>query len=289
MKRHAFAIPGFVILAALWAQASVDQPKLGQVIERIGRYVDHYGDRLSVIVGVERYDQQQSDPPAERQLVSEIAFVPVRGDWLVYRDVFEVDGKQVGDRTDRLRKLLVESPQAGLEQARRIADESARYNLGPVQRNLNTPTMCLFAMRSENLDRFKFRKEGEERIADEDVWKIRFEEKHRPTIVRTPEGRDLPMAGNLWVRPSDGAVVKTGMAIPFFIGKVPSRASVTVAYAIDARLKTLLPVTMDERYGGELAEAGGERVTAAATTIACRAAYSDFKKFETSSRLVIPK
>jgi hypothetical protein len=54
--------------------------------------------------------------------VSEIAFVPVRGDWLAYRDVFEVDGRQVADRPDRLLKILVESPQADFDQARRIAD-----------------------------------------------------------------------------------------------------------------------------------------------------------------------
>ncbi len=289
MKRPAIAIAGFVFLAALLAQASGEQPKLGQVIERIGLYVDDYGDRLSVIVGVEHYEQRQSDPQVERHLVSEIAFVPVRKDWLVFRDVFEVDGRQVGNRIDRLQKLLVESPQAGFEQARRIADESARYNLGPIQRNLNTPTMCLFAMRSENLDRFKFRKLREERIAAEDVWQIRFEEKHRPTIVRTPEGRDLPMTGHLWVRPSDGAVFKTDLAITFLVEGVASRATVSVVYAGDARLKTMLPVTMDERYGGELAKGGGERGNALAPTIECRAAYSDFKRFETSTRLIIPK
>jgi len=277
-------VASLLLLTPASAPAGAEEPSLKQVVERLGRYVDDFGTRVSIIVGVERYWQRSADATMERTLVSEIAFVPVGGDWLAYRDVFEVDGRRVGDRTDRLQKLLIESSRAAFDQARRIADESARYNLGEVQRNINTPTMALFAMRSENRPRFKYWKESVEQAAAGTFWTIRFEERARPTIVRTPEGRDVPMRGHLRVRPADGAVVRTELTMESRAGV---RATVTVVYRLDDRLGTLLPATMDEAY---------DRVTrpsrqpgAATTSIVCRATYSDYRRFETATRLIIPK
>jgi hypothetical protein len=278
----------FVASLLLFTPASApvhaEEPSLKQVVERLGRYVDDYGTRLSIIVGIERYWQRSADATMERTLVSEIAFVPVGGDWLAYRDVFEVDGRRVGDRSDRLQRLLVEPSRAALEQARRIADESARYNLGEVRRNINTPTMALFAMRTENRRRFKYWKEGVEQASAGTLWTVRFEERDRPTIVRTPEGRDVPMRGYLRMRPADGAVVRTELTMDSQAGV---RATVTVVYRLDDRLGSLLPATMDEAY--DRVTGPSQRPSAATMSIVCRATYSDYRRFETATRLIIPK
>lgn len=290
-------IAALVIVAGTVVASAPGGPSLEQVIERLGRYVADCGERMSVIVGVEHYDQRVTGTPAQRSLVSEIAFIPTGGDWLAYRDVFQVDNRRIADRTDRLQRALVDSPQTAFEQARRIADESARYNLGDIQRNFNTPTMCLFVMRRQHLSRFKFKKAGEEDVGGIVLWRIRFEEKDRPTVVRSPNGRSLPMKGVLWLRPGDGAVFRTEMEIEGTIDRpadegrqrlqrVPIYASVSVEYERDARLETVLPVRMREVYRG--AAAGGAE-SPGASGIEAVATYSDFKRFETSTRLVIPK
>ena len=77
--------------------------------------------------------------------MSEFAIVKAAGrvGWSGFRDVVEVDGKPVSDRRDRLLSLLT-GPAGGEAELRRIADESARYNVGPVIRNFNVPTTALF-------------------------------------------------------------------------------------------------------------------------------------------------
>jgi len=81
----------------------------GQIMERVGHYVDDYGSRLAVIVATEHYYQHDRESKIDRTLISEIALVQVDGDWLGYRDVSEVDGRKIGDRTDRLQKVFSES------------------------------------------------------------------------------------------------------------------------------------------------------------------------------------
>ena len=47
--------------------------------------------------------------------------------WVGYRDTFEVDGKPVRDRDERLERLLSDG---AVGQAARIAEQNARFNLG---------------------------------------------------------------------------------------------------------------------------------------------------------------
>ena len=105
-----------------------------------------------------------------------------------------VDGQPVGERQDRLQKLLLNTPDGAMRQARQIADESARYNLGQVKRNFNTPTMALVLLQAKNLgSRFKA---GEDRVSGcgrvEDQLQ---EEVKKPTIIRTSAGNDMPIDG----------------------------------------------------------------------------------------------
>ena len=105
----------------------------------VGAYVAHYEQAYSAIVSKERYTQRlfQGTTREERRLDSEVALVPA-GDagWVIFRDVFAVDGAAIRDRQDRLTSLFL-SPEADLRApALRIAEESARYNLGPIARTI---------------------------------------------------------------------------------------------------------------------------------------------------------
>lgn len=148
---------------------------------------------------------------ARREMYSDLLLVRLPGQdaWLPFRDVFEVDGRAVRDRDERLQKLFVDAPQTALSDARRISDESSRYNLGPVARTINVPTFGLMLLRPAYLKRFEFRKRGEERLANVMTWRVGFVERTPPTVVRTLKGDDVPLEGSLWIDPASGRVIKT--------------------------------------------------------------------------------
>ena len=187
------------------------------LVARASQWVAQYAEQMSLVIGVEHYAQYMGEEAFSRaygrQLVSEFALVRVKGDWLGFRDVYEVDGKPVGDRQDRLKKLLLEAPDAAVTQGRKISDESARYNLGAIQRNFNVPTMALFFLQSTNVARFTFRKDGEEVIDGHRVWKVRYQEARKPTIIRTSSGKDMPLTGTYWIDATAGQVLRTHMEI----------------------------------------------------------------------------
>jgi hypothetical protein len=276
-----------------------------EMMRRVGAYVEHYGGQASLLVGVEHYSQlldRPASPPMpgrpvqmrglagnaavegvefgaastqKRRLVSEFALVSnasASGGWLGFRDVIEVDGKPISNRPDRLQALF-QSGAPDLVAARRIADEGARYNVGPVSRNFNVPTTTLFFFHSGNLPRFTFRRTGRERIDGVDTVVIDFREERTPTLTMTSSGKDVPGSGTLWVNPADGAVVRTRLEFRGF-DTAGSRALIEVAYRKDPALALWVPSRMTERYSS------GSRETA--TTVAT---YSDFKRFETSVRI----
>ena len=305
-----------------------------ELVQRASQWVTSYAEELSLVIGVEHYAQYMGEEAFSRaygrQLVSEFALVRVKGDWLGFRDVYEVDGKPVGDRQDRLKKLFLEAPDAAVTQGRKISDESARYNLGAIQRNFNVPTMALFFLQSTNVARFKFRKDGEEVIDGHRVWKVRYQETRTPTIIRTSSGKDMPLTGTYWIDATAGQVLRTHMEISIeatmsaadpkartgptppaarpetgqgivtpkygstpwdtdtgVVRRLNSSASVTVTYRNDSRLGLLVPEKMMETYEGPTVNTftGQEEVN----KINCSATYSDFRRFETSGRIVAPK
>ena len=185
---------------------------LDAVMARVAQYVAEYGARVATVISTERYTQQISRdqralPP--RKLLAEFAMVHAGGEWHGFRDVFEVDGKPVKDREDRLLKLLTSGAADAIERGRAIADESARHNVGVIVRNFNTPTMALAFLTAENQPRLRFTRKRIESNRGRTEWKIEFLEVTRPTIIRTPAGLDMPAEGTVWVDPKDGTVLKT--------------------------------------------------------------------------------
>ncbi len=113
----------------------------------------------------EKYTQRvttENDLPLRpRELTAEFALVKVAGGigWVGFRDVVEVNGKVIVDRKDRLMRLLSD-PSGDTAEARRISDESSRFNVGPISRNFNVPTTVLFFFHRDNLPRFSFTRKG---------------------------------------------------------------------------------------------------------------------------------
>jgi hypothetical protein len=198
-------------VTAISAQPKAD-PSLDEVMARVGKYVAAYGEKTSVVVAKETYTQnvtvEGAAPLRPRRLVAEFAIVRADSGWTGFRDVAEVNGEPVRDRRDRLVTLLT-SQNPTMSEAMRIANESARYNIGPVARNFNTPTTAMFFFLPEHLARFTFTKKGNRKIGDVQTLEIGFKETRSPTFIMTRREKDVPVEGTLWVNPADGAVIRT--------------------------------------------------------------------------------
>jgi hypothetical protein len=280
---------GRLLIAALavWALvppagAAGGRVSLDEVMRRVSAYVDGYGEKASIIVATERYTQEAhgtAKEPEQREIVSDVAIVRIAAlrTWQGFRDVIEVDGVRVTDRDDRLSAVLMAS-EGRLDEARRLSDESARYNIGSIQRNFNVPTAALFFFGSENRGRFKF---SARTVEPDGSWQIEFRETERPTFIRTPEGRSIYSEGTLWVSPADGVIVRTRLKV-----EIPPRSGdrnrsgagvVDVTFHHVDGFDMWLPGAMAETFESR-GSGGWQRVEG-------RATYDNYRRFETAVRI----
>jgi len=109
-----------LVAAAPRANADVRQEEL---LMRVAAYVSHFVDQFSGVVAEEHYLQEQSTPHRKRELKSDYMLVRQPGgqDWLMFRDVAEVDGKPVREQQDRLTKLFLAPFNDAVQRAREIS------------------------------------------------------------------------------------------------------------------------------------------------------------------------
>lgn len=267
-----------------------DQPLTGLagLLERASRYVESYQRDLGSIVAEERYEQtlrrvpgantttvQRGGGPAETVLVSDFLLVQVPGEgWLPFRDVFERDGRPVRDREERLGALFLRgTSRSTFEQAKAIMDESARYNIGNVARNINVPTLPLPFLTARHRQRFSFKLGKREDREPGAV--LEYRESGRPTFISTTGGRDLPVSGRFWVDEGSGAVLRTELrAVDTGVD-----AHIVVTYEPDAATGLRVPVRMEERY----------RRSRDPMEVRGVATYSRFRRFQVSTTEEIAK
>jgi hypothetical protein len=276
----------FVTVAALALLAQPAAPSLAEVLQRAGAYAVDYESRFSLLVAEERYEQLQTrqtsvsggaaamttlSPGGEnrreqrRTLLSDYLLVRLDGGgWMPFRDVFEVDGRKVRDREERMLNLFLTPGATSLDQARRIMADSTRHNLGSVQRTINIPTLAVLLVQPPLATRFAFDREGDESIDGTPAWVVSYKETARPTLIRTTNGRDLALSGKLWIEPGAGAIVKTSMAV----SDASLRASTVVTFAKQPDLDFLVPSRMEESYSAQASE-----------VITCVATYSRYRRF----------
>lgn len=86
-------------------------------------------------------------PPVteSREMTSELVMVRLAGSsgWVSLRDVLTVDKRRIRDREERLLNLLRSPDSSAFAQASKLAEESARFNLGRVRRTMNVPDIAL--------------------------------------------------------------------------------------------------------------------------------------------------
>ena len=260
-----------VVMAAAVVQPAA--PSLKDVLARAAEYVASYHQSMAALVAEERYVQtltaKAEASPTQRTLLSDFAIVAGERyqPWMAFRDVLEVDGRAVRARDGRIERLF--SRGADIDLALAINRESARYNLGTIVRTINTPTVALDFLLRDQQPRFKFRRRDRPAAAG-GPWEISFEERDRPTIIKTPLGRDVVSRGSFAIDPADGHVLRSTLTL------MDTRATIVVDYAMEPRLGLRVPVKMTESY------------RMPDETLDAVASYSNYRRFETGAR-VVPK
>lgn len=274
-------VVGVVLASALVMAAPQDVP-LETLQARLADYIDAYERDLAAVVSEEHYVQESTGQstlwPGMRTLKSEFLLTrvstPADGDsgWVAFRDVFEVDGTPVQDRSDRLIQLFLKPTGDSLTQVHRIVEESAKHNLGWVRRTVNVPTMVLqFGKRSEQA-RSQFRRGAETKVGEHEVRELRFTERATPRVIQTVD--NAAAQGTFWIDEATGRVHRTEMRI----STGSTSVVIGVSYAFQPELKMWLPVLMSERYS-----------TPRQPIITGRAIYQNFRRFNVTVDTIIKK
>ena len=271
---------------------AAQEPTLEVVLERAAAYVAAYQLELSNLVAEERY--LQSADGEERRLLSELLVFSTPGSrepWVTFRDVLEVDGLKVEGREQRLTEMFADTTYVTSGVRRRLVAESARYNIGAIQRNLNVPTMALLLLDAKDQPRVEFSKDGEDDIDGVEVWEIEYEEREPPALIRNPGERDLFAKGSFWIEPSSGRVFQTTLSARD--RSVNLELDFTVRYEMAERLGMLVPARMTERYVVNLPQMSSSRFQRAQINVECVANYSNYRRFgvqtETTTSAPAPK
>ena len=281
-----------VSLSAAVAAQPAAEGNIAATLARVGAYVEEFDRQLAGIVLEEQYEQRvlpdamgsRRSATRGRRLRSDLLMVRLEADdrWAQFRDVFEVDGRAVRDRDQRLARLFLSPSTSAIEQADAIAQESARYNLGPVYRTINVPVLAMAYFNPRHRHRSTFSrvepgntKELTGLATVQAIFAIRFEETHPETLIRTTSDADLPAHGRAWIDATTGRILKTEL-----VAQGPGvHARIDVRYRTEPGVDVLVPSEMREEYDG------GPRTA----RIRGRASYGNIKRFTVTTETTVRK
>ena len=268
------------------------------------KYVDAYEKQAVGLVAEEDYFQQATGgEDLRRHLKSDIIVSPhpVRG-WIEFRSVFQVDGKTIQDRNATATALMKTPATDALEEATRIANESARYNIDApgmpaVVRTINLPLLALAVLRRDNQLRGSVLHLRDEVIDGRNLAVFAFQENSTPRLIRSDN--DAALFGQFWIEPESGRVYQTQLVMTTVTATSRTTAAVRVEYAFNDKVDMLVPVRMDEGYDLSVVDPSirpDMPVTAAGPMaqmertgrIRCTATYSNFRRFTTGGRVIMP-
>jgi hypothetical protein len=175
---------------------------------------------------------------------------------------------------DRHLQPLLNSRNVSVDQLRSLAAGNARFNIGQVLRTFTEPTLALLFLDEHYRRRFAFAADGERRIGGRRATRYQFVEHARPTVIQNGR-RDVPARGTVTVEAETGRVLETTLELIDQASGLDGH--MTVRYGALPGFDVLVPVEMRESY-----QASGQDITAIAT-------YSNFRRFETSGRIIVPR
>lgn len=276
------------------AEAAGQGPARGTTSDRDGTlgkataYVVNFQRTFTEVVWHERYEQEDrvwrrfgasgartAVVAGRRTLESELffAWLPQDATWISVRDVLTVDGQSRPIAERRLPRLQAQAS-VSLPELRDLARENGRFNLGTIVRTFNEPTLALLFLSDRYRARVSFVRQARRTEAGRSIVRMGFEERGSPTVIRNGQ-RDIPARGTLDIDESTGQVWATTVEVSDPASGLTGRMSVD--YQPHVAFDVLVPREMKESYRAPLQE----EVSASAT-------YSDFRRFQTRSRLILP-
>jgi hypothetical protein len=139
-------------------------------------------------------------------------------------------------------------------------DESSRFNIGDIQRNMNTPVYTLLFLELANQPRFKWARTTDNSLATvprasetpgafrvtTEIWIVAYDEKQPGTMTRTTDHKDFPARGRFWIDPATGRVLMSELQMQ----NRQIKATIDVSFQSEPLLGLLVPIEMRERYEG---------------------------------------
>ena len=262
-----------------------------RVLDRATVYVEDLFAKLSRVVAEERYVQEYLDAGVEgsrgsflgspkvrerRTLTSDLLLVKPSqsNDWLMFRDVFDVDGRAVRDRENRLAKLFLASPDTitTLERARQIAVESARFNIRQIG-TVDNPFLAIGFLQTTYRQRFRFVLSRRDVSSGPNVWIVEYRETMRPTVIRGSGDKDIAARGRYAIDAGTGHVLRAEVVF----AALGTESTIATRFEMDESLGTLVPAEMTFRRA-----VAGNEVRGVAT-------YGRFRRFEVGTEESIVK
>ena len=303
-----------VVLSGLSASvipAFTQTPSLDDVLSRARQFVTRYETQAAMLLFDEQCDQKafestlestggayafrgspvRVDPRGRRKWQAEMAMVRTPESaasgypWMEFRDVVSVDGRPLADRQNRLSRLFLEQAGWSLEKARQIAEEGSRFNIGSIKRNVNTPAVPLLVLHPVNRTRFAFAKAGTDVVDRKSAWKVDYQERLAPTLISAGDAQ-CPARGTFWIDPANGNVMRAVLecadsALPDVVN------TITVSYRLDERFGIQVPTEMLEHP-----ESNSNKVSygqPGKLWVEGKCTFSNFRRFETAARMIVPK
>lgn len=204
--------------------------------------------------------------------------------WATFRDTFEVDGQQLRDRDARLQAIFTKTSDSSLERANAVLRESARYNLGPLYRTVNVPTLALALLHPQQQWRFRWQSRPARRFHGHAGIEPHAVETARPTLVHERGGGDLPAEAGFWVEADSGRVLRSEARFSHRINAQLREMLSTsdVQYRPEPRLGLWVPEEMYDRYDN-VPYAMREDMESFDGTIQDRARYTNLRRFRVST------
>lgn len=270
-----------LIAVSAAAVQSPELPLLDDVLDKVTDYVTIYTRDFVGVVAEETYRQDVRARssgndlrgfPVEgqrqnRTLKSDVLLVraPAGDRWLQFRDVFEVDGKPVRDREERLAKLFLAPSPSAQQQVEDIKAASARYNIGGVNRNINIPVLALSVFDVTNRPWFTFTI-GKKVDRGSGAVELEYREQRTDTLIRGRGEQGTPSAGKFVVERATGRILSSEL----HADTDALKAQIDVVYDAEPAVGGLfVPREMREKYESK-----------DGTAITGRATYARFRRYQ---------
>ena len=266
-----------VLAVLLIASPALAQtPEVEAVLDKAGDYVTAYERTFVGLVAEETYRQDARGrsatdsrgfaveaPSQRRDLRSDLLLVraPAGDRWIEFRDVFEVDGKPVRDRAERLAALFLQPSASAQRQVDDIASASARYNIGGVNRNINLPVLALTVLEPQNRAWYSFK--GSRKAGS--AFELEYQEERGGTLIRTTGDQAMPSHGRFTIDTATGRVLASQLVAE----NGSLRAQIDVTYGLEPAMGLLVPREMREKYSLK----DGSKIDG-------RATYANFRRYQ---------